>query len=390
MRKQRVPLCGGEGSPSGRLRDGAWVDAKVGCEGPTRTAKNIDPEVGNAGPGPGEGRVPPAPRQGGRRHPNVSADPGDEGRERKPGWGGGGGDCAAVALHEGAVPQDPFVPLIRLPAPAEGRHRGPAPVAPEQPAALEDGATAVGEARRHERPVGRDRPPAAAPEPREDGSGRLSGARHGPQEGAVAGPGEAVQGMEIRDDLRAERIEVEIADEFQEVRLLLHDDGLVPVLKEVPHPVMVPIEGPGVAGEQGAHAAGEGALAGPDQKMRMVGQEGPGVNRPRPGPRHGGQAGHEVGPVAVIAEERGPLNPARHDVVEGRVGVEAWLPGHDAGQSSTSRHRMQRPVLVRTTGCKRRLGFHANAIPSSAQRGTCTAAEWRSILPHSQESSDAT
>lgn len=41
-------------------------------------------------------------------------------------------------------------------------------------------------------------------------------------------------------------------------------------------------------------------------------------------------------------------------------------------------------------GCKRRLGFHVSAIPSSARRGTCTAAEWRSILPHSQESSDAT
>jgi hypothetical protein len=43
----------------------------------------------------------------------------------------------------------------------------------------------------------------------------------------MAGPGAPGEGAAIRDDPRSERVEVKVADEFEEVHLLLHHDGLV-------------------------------------------------------------------------------------------------------------------------------------------------------------------
>jgi hypothetical protein len=69
---------------------------------------------------------------------------------------------------------------------------------------------------------------------------------------------------------------VEIADQFEEVGLRLHHDGLVPILEEVADPVMPPVEGPRVAGEQRPHAPGQGAGPRPDEEMGMIREERPG------------------------------------------------------------------------------------------------------------------
>jgi hypothetical protein len=70
----------------------------------------------------------------------------------------------------------------------------------------------------------------------------------------VSRPGIAIEGPEVSDEVRAEWVQVEIADQFQEVGVLFHDDGLVPVLEQVSHPLVAAVKGAGVAGEQGAHA----------------------------------------------------------------------------------------------------------------------------------------
>ena len=77
----------------------------------------------------------------------------------------------------------------------------------------------------------------------------------------------------------------------------------------------------------------------------MVGQQGPSVDRPGFGFGQGGQASHEVGPVPIIPEDGGPLNPPHHDVVEGLRRVEPRLTWHGKREDSTSRQRMQRPHL---------------------------------------------
>jgi hypothetical protein len=64
--------------------------------------------------------------------------------------------------------------------------------------------------------------------------------------------------------------------------------------------------------------------------MDMIGQEGPGVHRDRPGLGESGQAGHERGAIRIVPEDRPPLNPAGHDVMEDARGVQARATAHDA------------------------------------------------------------
>jgi hypothetical protein len=136
--------------------------------------------------------------------------------------------------------------------------------------------------------------------------------------------------VEIGNDLGAEWIEMEIPDEFEGIGVFFHHDGLVPLLEEMPHPRVSAVEGPGVAREEGAHAAGERALSGADQEVGMVRQERPGVDRPGPLCRQVGHAGDKVGAVRVVAEANGSLDPSHHDVVKGLGRIEAGLTRHGA------------------------------------------------------------
>ena len=50
---------------------------------------------------------------------------------------------------------------------------------------------------------------------------------------------------------------------------------------------------------------------------------------PYPHSREGSEAADEVGAVPVIPEDRAPLDPPHHDVVEDTGGIEAGAAGHD-------------------------------------------------------------
>ena len=109
----------------------------------------------------------------------------------------------------------------------------------------------------------------------------------------------------------------------------------LPHLKEVAHPVMPPIEGPRVTGEERAHAPGERAIPRPDQEVSVVREHGSAVERGPDGDGDGPQAGYEVGAVPVVADEARPLEPPHHHVVEGRGGIEASEARHGGRASST-------------------------------------------------------
>jgi hypothetical protein len=101
----------------------------------------------------------------------------------------------------------------------------------------------------------------------------------------MARPGVPLQASESWNDLGPKRVEVEVADQFEQVGLLVHRDGLVPVLAQMPHPLMAAIEGPRVAGEERAHTVGEGPGARPDEEMEMIRQERPSLDGPGAGLR---------------------------------------------------------------------------------------------------------
>ena len=77
----------------------------------------------------------------------------------------------------------------------------------------------------------------------ENGARVLPGPGHPAEEGALAGPAVPGQRAEIGDDRRPQWVQVEVAHEFEEVRLLFHHDGLVAVLEEMARALVAAVEG---------------------------------------------------------------------------------------------------------------------------------------------------
>jgi len=237
-------------------------------------------------------------------------------------------------FHELAAPQDALVRNVGLPSPAERLHGLPAADAAEQSPALKVGPPSLGHACRHEGPVQLAGAPPGRTKLRQHHRRCLPWNIAHSTESRVAAVGVFGKCTEIGDYPGAERIQVNIADELQKVRLLLDDDRLVPVLEKVPCAFVAAVEGSGVTSEQAPHAPRQGASACPDEEVKVIGEERPGIDSEGPGVGQGGEAANEVVAVLVIAEDDLAVQAPAHHVMENAGGIETGSAGH-SGQEST-------------------------------------------------------
>jgi hypothetical protein len=100
----------------------------------------------------------------------------------------------------------------------------------------------------------------------------------------------------------------------------------------MPRALVAAIEGPGIPGEEPAHAPGEGAAAAPDEEMSVVREQRPGVDDEAALLHDGGESGDEVGAVGIAAEDHLAVEAAHHHMVEDAGGIEARLAGHGNGR----------------------------------------------------------
>lgn len=73
----------------------------------------------------------------------------------------------------------------------------------------------------------------------------------------MAAPRIAVEFFHVPNNARPQGVEMDVADEFEQIYLFFANDGLITVLKEVPGASMAKVEGDGVAGKQPPHEEGE-------------------------------------------------------------------------------------------------------------------------------------
>ena len=71
-------------------------------------------------------------------------------------------------------------------------------------------------------------------------------------------------------------IEMDVAEQLEEIRIFFADDGFVPVLKKMAGSLVAKIEDYGVAGQQAAHKAGEFETFATQQEVEMIVEHGPG------------------------------------------------------------------------------------------------------------------
>ena len=142
--------------------------------------------------------------------PGCRTDPGNEIRKGAPldNRGTGHQQILTHLLDEGGAPEDPLIPLVRLPTPAECGNGGPSSLTSEETAALELWPPALWNPSSDEEPVRAPRARQAGPKPGENLLGSLPGPGGGSEEGAMPCPGVAIEGPEIEDDMRAKGVQV--------------------------------------------------------------------------------------------------------------------------------------------------------------------------------------
>lgn len=138
------------------------------------------------------------------------------------------------------------------------------------------------------------------------------------------------QGRKVRHDPRTKRIEMEVADQLKEVRLLLNYNRLVPVLEEMAGTVMPAVEGSCIPCKQRSHSAGEWLTLCPDQEVGVVGQQSPGVDPDGLGQGQVRKAADEVVPIAIVPEDGTALDPPHHNMVQDPRRIKARATGHEA------------------------------------------------------------
>ncbi len=231
-------------------------------------------------------------------------------------------------VDKGTRTEHAFIALVGLTPTTEGGHRVPAAQAPHETSPLQLGALPVRFPGFYERTVClacalRTRRETSQHLPRS-----LPGPRNPSQERSVPRPGIRIEGGHVVHDSASKRIEVQVPNKLEKVRLFLDDDRLVPVLKKMAGTPMPSIEGSGVTREKRAHAPGERLLASANQEVGMIWQKRPGVHHQTPAICQGGKSSREIGSVLVIVEERPTLQSPHHDVMQNAGCIEAWATWH--------------------------------------------------------------
>ncbi len=150
----------------------------------------------------------------------------------------------------------------------------------------------------------------------------------------MSGPGVAVESGEIRYQTGPQRIKVDVADQFEEIGILLADDRFVPVLKKLARPMMLPVEIEGVAGKESAHEGSQTGLPGQEQQVHMVGHQRPGKAFDSGLDEEFGQLLQKPDAVGIIAEKVAAIDTADDDVLKQVGNIQAGGSWH-AGRASS-------------------------------------------------------
>jgi hypothetical protein len=290
----------------------------------------LDPYVGEEVSGPSGGAGVRCAQEHGGCHTETRRNPPDEDGERRRAmeWLGRRGGGPIEGLDERAAAEDPGVGGDSLSGSPAYPDRGPPAETPNEAPTLELRAAALGKALRHEGPVSLAGAARLEVKLGEDGSRGLPWPGDCPQKGALARPGVAVEGAEIGDHPRPERIQVDVPHKFEQIRFLLHHDRLIAILEEMANTLMAPVEGARVAREERSHHAGQGPRPSPDEEVGVVREECPGVDREAALRHRLGKPIEEVGPVGIPPKDGRLLNPPHHHMVEGIRGIESRTAWH--------------------------------------------------------------
>jgi len=137
-----------------------------------------------------------------------------------------------------------------------------------------------------------------------------------------------IEEIEACHETDTEGIQMNITDQFEQVRLLFAEYGFVAVLKEVVGPLVALVERNGVAGKKASHDVCNRHGPGPEHKMDVIRKQGEGIAGCL---LFGDDVPNQVEKtvlVGVVVEDRTPRNASHHHVVDSAGSVDAGMSGH--------------------------------------------------------------
>jgi hypothetical protein len=243
-------------------------------------------------------------------------------------------------LHELTTPEHALVCETVLAPPPQHLKGFPTTRAPAQAPALQVGSASAGYAGSQILSVTAPRDGHPAAEETEDLPGVLPATPDLSHQHAMAAPRKTIESRRRLDEPRAERIQMDVAYQLQEVRLLLDEDRFVPILEEVACAAVATVERTGISGEEARHHSRQRMRSGSDQQMDVIRQEGPRQDRQARLRHQRGKPVEKILAVCVSKEKGTPINPSHDGMMKGAGPVNAWSPRHGS-QTRRSREDCQ-------------------------------------------------
>jgi hypothetical protein len=126
---------------------------------------------------------------------------------------------------------------------------------------------------------------------------------------------------EIRYQLCAQGIQVDVTHQLQQVCVFLAQNGLVPILKQVPASPVPQVEADNIARQKPLHDIGNGNKPGAEQKMKVIGHQGPCKTAGLTVAQNTAKPIQKIIAVAVVAENLPPIDPSNDDVMQRSSGI---------------------------------------------------------------------
>jgi len=232
-------------------------------------------------------------------------------------------------FHEVTIPKYPFVALLEDSLPSLLLDRLPSANAPDEPTAAQIVPLPLGYTFFHELLIESPSCPFLLAEQAQYSVRILPGSLNSRHQDGVPAERVLSQIVHALHEAGPDRVLVDVADRFEEVGILLAEDGFEAVLEKVAVSTVGAVKPEGIAGEQAPHDGGDGDCTASEQQVEVVGDQGPRIAGGLGLPEDLTQALKEVLPVGIGFEYLPPFDAPAHDVVEQTWGVYSGFARHE-------------------------------------------------------------
>jgi hypothetical protein len=144
---------------------------------------------------------------------------------------------------------------------------------------------------------------------------------HVSQNGGMSTPGIWTEFLQVRTQPCPEWIQMNVPNQFLEIRVLVADNRLVSVFKQMTVPLVPSVESYRVSRQKSPHESGKACRTASHQQVDMVWKQSPSIDTRSCERCHVPEPGNEGLPILVIAHDQTLLCPADDDVMQSAWGV---------------------------------------------------------------------